>query len=198
MDKQVQLAMAKWPNVPHCFGWLGLDARGAWRMRDQRTQELGLLGSKIANVTLRGFIDRNYQVDELGRYYFQNGPQRVYVELEATPFIAHSDPLSGWVLHTGMVLTSCDAAWMTQEGKLILLSGEYLAQVDDRDMATAMSQIRLHGQPASDEQILDWLENPADSMTFLMNDHAVPVQMSSLEFLAQAHPYVKSPQTNSI
>jgi hypothetical protein len=193
MDKQVQLAMAKWPNVPHCYGWLGLDARGAWRMRDQRAQELGLLGSKIANVTLRGFIDRNYLADELGRYFFQNGPQRVYVELEATPYIAHSDPVSGWVLHTGVVLSVCDAAWMTADGKLILRSGDYLAQIDDRDMVTAMSQVYWQGQPANDEHIVNWLENPQDGMTFLMHGHAVPVQMSSLGLLAQSLPFVNSP-----
>ncbi|MEG1326098.1 MAG: DUF2946 family protein, partial [Janthinobacterium sp.] len=34
MDDLVKQALAKWPNVPHCYGWLGLDARGHWRMRD--------------------------------------------------------------------------------------------------------------------------------------------------------------------
>ncbi|MFB0914815.1 MAG: DUF2946 family protein, partial [Burkholderiaceae bacterium] len=28
MDDLVKQAMAKWPNVPNCFGWLGLSARG--------------------------------------------------------------------------------------------------------------------------------------------------------------------------
>ena len=27
MDDIVRQAMAKWPNVPDCFGWLALDAR---------------------------------------------------------------------------------------------------------------------------------------------------------------------------
>ena len=35
MDELVQQAMAKWPNVPHCYGWLGLDARGRWYLRDR-------------------------------------------------------------------------------------------------------------------------------------------------------------------
>jgi len=30
MDEIVDAALKKWPNVPHCYGWLGLDARGAW------------------------------------------------------------------------------------------------------------------------------------------------------------------------
>ena len=29
MDDIVKQAMAKWPNVPHCYGWLALDARGS-------------------------------------------------------------------------------------------------------------------------------------------------------------------------
>ena len=38
MDDIVKQAIAKWPNVPHCYGWLGLDARGDWYLRDDRTQ----------------------------------------------------------------------------------------------------------------------------------------------------------------
>jgi len=32
MDEIVKAAIAKWPNVPHCYGWLALDARGQWRI----------------------------------------------------------------------------------------------------------------------------------------------------------------------
>ncbi len=198
MDKQVQLAMAKWPNVPHCYGWLGLDARGAWRMRDQRAQELNLLGDKIGNATLRGFIDRNYQADERGCYFFQNGPQRVYVNLEATPYIVHSDPQSGWVLHTGAALTECDAAWMTLDGNLILKSGQYLAQVDDRDTAEALAQVFDQNGQVNDEQLLRWLENPDESLSILIYGQLVPIQFCGLDQLAQSLPFVTNPdQTNS-
>ncbi|HZW22256.1 DUF2946 family protein, partial [Noviherbaspirillum sp.] len=47
MDEIVKQAMAKWPNVPHCYGWLALDARGNWRMRDDRAQKLNLAGDRI-------------------------------------------------------------------------------------------------------------------------------------------------------
>ena len=36
MDDMVLAALKKWPNVPACRGWLGLDARGQWWMRDDR------------------------------------------------------------------------------------------------------------------------------------------------------------------
>lgn len=38
MDDIVKQALAKWPNVPDCYGWLGLDARGRWFMRDDAAQ----------------------------------------------------------------------------------------------------------------------------------------------------------------
>jgi hypothetical protein len=41
MDLLVEAALRKWPNVPHCHGWLALDARGDWYMRDERVQAAG-------------------------------------------------------------------------------------------------------------------------------------------------------------
>jgi hypothetical protein len=95
MDDIVRQAMAKWPNVPDCYGWLGLDARGNWYMRDDRAQAAGAFdsglsgakGSLLRHEKLIDFIQRNYAADAQGRWFFQNGPQRVYVELEATPWI---------------------------------------------------------------------------------------------------------------
>ena len=99
MDDIVKQAMAKWPDVPHCYSWLGLDARGNWYMRDDRTQAIGgfasglagAKGSMLKHEKLIDFIERNYAADTQGCWYFQNGPQRVYVELEATPFIWRVD-----------------------------------------------------------------------------------------------------------
>jgi len=95
MDDIVRQAMAKWPNVPHCYGWLGLDARGGWYMRDDRAQAAGSFvggtpqskGSHLKHEKLIEFIQRNYAADATGQWFFQNGPQRVYVELEVTPLI---------------------------------------------------------------------------------------------------------------
>ena len=95
MDDIVKQAMAKWPHVPHCYGWLGLDARGNWYMRDDRAQALGdfasgvpgAKGSLLKHEKLIDFIHRNYGTDGQGQWFFQNGPQRVYVELEAAPFV---------------------------------------------------------------------------------------------------------------
>ncbi|MGN6668035.1 MAG: DUF2946 family protein [Trinickia sp.] len=87
MDDIVKAALAKWPNVPHCTGWLLLDRRGQWRMRDEGAQVRGELGTPIRHAALVGFIERNYECDDSGRWFFQNGPQRVYVELAYTPWV---------------------------------------------------------------------------------------------------------------
>ncbi|NLP62106.1 DUF2946 family protein [Paraburkholderia sacchari] len=87
MDDIVKQALARWPNVPHCTGWLLLDARGHWRLRDEADQAQGAPGSQIRHEALIGFINRNYARDAKGQWFFQNGPQRVYVELEYTPWV---------------------------------------------------------------------------------------------------------------
>lgn len=108
----VRQAMAKWPNVPHCYGWLGLDARGHWYMRDDRAQSAGPFsqadggnpvskGSLLRHDKLIDFIQRNYGVDERGQWYFQNGPQRVYVELEVAPWVWRLDAHLAVTAHSG-------------------------------------------------------------------------------------------------
>jgi hypothetical protein len=92
MDEQVLRSLIKWPNVPDCFGWLALDRRGQWRMRDEFTQQNKLPGQVITHTALNEFISRNYACDSLGRYFFQNGPQRVFVTLDATPWVARMTP----------------------------------------------------------------------------------------------------------
>ena len=175
MDDIVKKAMAKWPDVPHCYGWLGLDARGAWRMRDERAQHLDLAGDKVIQVALLGFINRNYAVDERGCWYFQNGPQRVYLNLEATPFIARTDPAQGLLLHTGEPVDELDRAFMTETGELIVDSGGKIAQVDDRDVAQLMASMEIGGKPVSDEALMAWLENGQGELLLRYKDQSVRV-----------------------
>ena len=92
MDEQVLRSLIKWPNVPDCFGWLALDRRGQWRIRDAFAQQNKLSGQVITHLALNEFISRNYVCDHLGRYFFQNGPQRVFITLDATPWIARITP----------------------------------------------------------------------------------------------------------
>lgn len=171
MDDIVRSAMAKWPNVPHCFGWLMLDARGNWRMRDERAQQLNLAGDKINHPALLGFINRNYTHDTEGRWYFQNGPQRVYVDLEIAPYIVRTDPAAGLLLHTGTALPTPTRAGLTPAGRLLLMTEEIVAVLDDRDVAGMLSNLTQDGQAASDEQVLAWLDEAEENRRASLSLH---------------------------
>jgi Protein of unknown function (DUF2946) len=143
LDDIVRQAMAKWPNVPDCHGWLGLDARGDWYMRDDATQAAGPFplakGSRLQHAKLIEFIARNYDSDSAGRWFFQNGPQRVFVELEATPHIARVGP-TGICLHTGESW-SPTMCLVDEAGLLYVADDERVCRVHTQDMVQAVDWI---------------------------------------------------------
>ena len=195
MDEVVKQAMAKWPNVPHCYGWLALDARGGWRMRDEAAQQAGRAGDRIANAALLNFINRNYAHDDDGRWYFQNGPQRVYVDLEATPYIARTDPAQGFLLQTGEALAGIDQAYMTERGQLILQGGDKVALLDDRDLAQCTGALSINGAPASDDRLMSWLTEAAPAaMAMRHQGRELPVQRIDSGALAQRFGFVPQPR----
>ncbi len=149
MDEIVKAALKKWPNVPNCYGWLALDARGDWYMRDERIQHAGpfpkVKGSRITHDKLKAFIERNYGADEAGRWFFQNGPQRVYLQLEATPWVwrVQWPPQPGppaVTSHTGLhaVVNSC---WLDKEGRLYLATDIGFGIVHSQDMLDAAQAV---------------------------------------------------------
>ncbi|TFW25486.1 DUF2946 family protein [Massilia arenosa] len=193
MDDIVKQAVAKWPNVPHCYGWLALDARGVWRMRDENAQRLQLAGDKLTNPQLVGFINRNYQHDERGCWYFQNGPQRVYLNLETTPFIARTDPAHGLVLHTGEPVGAIDQVCLTEHGEIIVRAGDKVAQVDDRDTAQLLGQMELAGVACTDEALLAWMQEPRGHLVLRLGDAALPVKSIVRDALPAHFGYVREP-----
>jgi hypothetical protein len=193
MDDIVKQAMAKWPNVPHCYGWLALDARGVWRMRDETAQRADAPGDKLANAALVGFIARNYARDERGCWYFQNGPQRVYVNLEATPFIARTDPSQGLVLHTGQTMPAPEQVFMLDSGGIVVRAGEQLAQLDDRDVAQLLQAIELDGKPVGDEALMAWLDNGAGQLALRWQDRRIAIERLRAEDASQRFGFVRRP-----
>ncbi len=134
MDEQVLRAMRRWPDVPACAGWLALDSRGQWWIRDAQAlpwprRDDGSLqrqgASRLLHAGLCEFIARNYQRDAQGCWFFQNGPQQVYVELDSAPLVlrlhvegagaslrAHTGgegrPREAWLDEAGRVWLCCD------------------------------------------------------------------------------------------
>ena len=148
MDDVVRQAMTKWPNVPDCYGWLGLDARGHWYMRDDGAQAQGSFtsglpgakGSLLQHQKLIDFIHRNYAADAQGQWYFQNGPQRVYVELEVTPWVWRIDSNFCVRAQTG-VATQCLRCLSDESGCVYLLTPLGLGLVHSWDVITAAQAI---------------------------------------------------------
>jgi len=156
MDDIVRQAIAKWPNVPDCYGWLGLDARGNWYMRDDRSQALGPFpslgqpgnpgarGSLLKHEKLIEFIQRNYEADPSGQWFFQNGPQRVYVELEATPWIWRLQAVESGgcavLAHTGQS-AQVRRCLLDELGRLYLDTDVGFGLVHTQDMALAADVI---------------------------------------------------------
>ncbi len=149
MDDIVKQALKKWPNVPHCYDWLALDARGDWYMRDERIQQAGpfpqVKGSRIQHEKLREFIERNYAHDDAGCWFFQNGPQRVYVELEAAPWVwrlgagaGHSSPAIA--SHTGSP-AQFESALLDEHGRLFLGTDLGFGVVHSLDMELAADAV---------------------------------------------------------
>lgn len=157
MDDIVKAAMAKWPDVPDCYGWLALDARGNWRMRDARCQALNLPGDIIRHPALINFINRNYTVDERGCWFFQNGPQRVYVDLETTPYILRTTP-DGLIKHTGDLLPQPDRAYIDENGRLFIKGDGLINIIDDRDLMNCVDSIHIHSQ-SGENILMAWLDS---------------------------------------
>ena len=147
MDDIVKQALKKWPNVPHCYDWLALDARGDWYMRDERIQHAGpfpqVKGSRIQHEKLREFIKRNYLRDDAGCWFFQNGPQRVYVVLEAAPWVwrlAGEAAAPAITSHTGRP-AQFGSAWLDEHGRLFLATDIGLGVVHTLDMELAADAV---------------------------------------------------------
>lgn len=161
MDDLVKKAMIKWPNVPDCYGWLGLDARGRWFMRDEAAQNAGdfasgLLpakGSELKHEKLIEFIGRNYSGDAKGQWFFQNGPQRVYVELQATPWVWRVEPDHAIYSHTG-IRVQFEAAFVDEDGRLYFSTNIGLGLVHSQDVYRAVQAVEDRGCLVEETNIL--------------------------------------------
>ena len=144
MDDIVRQALAKWPNVPHCYGWLGLDERGNWYMRDDSVQAAGPFpaakGSLLRHEKLIDFIQRNYEHDDLGQWFFQNGPQRVYVELQATPWIWRLSADCGVASHSGLP-AQVKRCLVDETGRLYLETDLGVGLVHTQDIVQASETV---------------------------------------------------------
>lgn len=165
-------AIARWPNVPACYEWLSLDRRGDWRLQGERVTHRGLID----------FMNRQYAGDEAGRWFVQNGPQRVYVDLAATPWIFRRDG-SAFVAHTGAPAGSIKAVLIDGEGKLYLDTALGIGLLDDRDLSAFVEEC----QPNDEASLLRLMTHGEGEIRW--QGHLL--QYTAADLLPQRYGYLK-------
>jgi len=189
VDDVVRRALERWPGVPAVYGWLALDRRGEWRLRNPANGAF----ERIGNAALRAFIARNYARDERGAWYFQNGPQRVFVRLEATPLV-YRRAGSGFRDHCGREAGSIDAALVDERGALYLSGAQGVAIVDDRDLEALSTLLEdADGRPLDAE--FDWrAARPAEVWLRLDPSTRLPIEPIGRAALQERFGFVSDPQ----
>lgn len=134
--------MARWPDVPSVYGWLRLDRRGRWRLQGEPVLHRGAIE----------FMNRNYDCTNDGLWYFQNGPQRVFADLEYTPWIFTLDGSRSLVDHTGAPVGALRGAWLDEEGNLLLMGGRGIGLLCDRDLEPVSDDLRFADDSVCDEE----------------------------------------------
>ena len=139
MDDIVIRSLHKWPDLPAVYGWLRLDRRGNWRIRTSATGNSANF-EPIGNAAFRAFIGRNYAPDQRGCWFFQNGPQRVFIALDCTPLVFRFSGNS-LIDHLGHESGSVEGAWLDEEGSLIIKAEHGVGVMDDRDLVPIAEEL---------------------------------------------------------
>ncbi len=188
MEDWVHRALARWPNVPALFGWLGLDRRGRWLIR----------GEIISRPQIIETINRNYAADAQGRWYFQNGPQRGYVTLGHTPLVLRA-PGEGDTLtaHTETPVRAVSSAWLDEDGGLLLQTDLGPGALADTDLDWALQRLQTERGAVDEAQLAAALAQPSGSATALylrLADRLLPLtRLDRVEAPARLG-FVREPQ----
>jgi len=129
LDPTIISAIAKWPGVPFCYGWLFLDRRGSFRIRNEYSQKHHLPGEIIKHKGLCDTIRKNICFDTHKQFFFQNGPQRVYLSLAYCPYVVRliPDQKNLWVLQNHLSEEiSPTRCFLDEKGNILL---EFVARV---------------------------------------------------------------------
>lgn len=154
MDESVLAAMQRWPNVPAVYGWLSLTARGEWRLHPDGQAKPGDAGESITNPQILAFIGRNYAAESNGSWYFQNGPQRVYVTLSLAPWIFRlADDACNLVSHTDRPVQRIDHWWLADSGVLYLETDLGPGTILDRDLMAVLTRLQRQDGTALESQL---------------------------------------------
>jgi hypothetical protein len=204
MDDQVIASLKKWPNIPECYGWLSLDRRGEWRMLNEYAQVNHLPGDVIHHTGLKDFIVRNYAKDELGQFFFQNGPQRVYISLAYTPWIVRLTPDSEkqWLIRTTFGHQVDPLRCFLDEHGQILIEAMYTAMQLNKNSPSGYDSIQVLSLGLLHDHDLEIFSNfshvSSDACSFHGEMHwqskKIPIEPILTKDLSKQYHFIKNPQ----
>lgn len=184
-------AMQRWPNVPHLYGWLRLDRRGRWLIR----------GELITRPQIIETIAANYSVDARGCWYFQNGPQRGYMAIDAAPLIlsatAEGDALDS---HLGKPVGTVSRAALDEGGGLWLVTARGPGWLTDRDLDWALDRLSTTDGTTVDEALAAALAQASGAMTTLqltLDGVAIAVERFDEGDIAAEFGFVREPTAST-
>lgn len=185
MDESVIRAMQRWPNVPDVYGWLRLDRRGNWLVRTGTGPGAEVQFERIGNAAFVDFISRNYQPDARGRWYFQNGPQRVFVALDGAPWVFRLDDAGrDWLAHTGAPAGAARKLLFDEKDGVWLVTALGAGGVLDRDLPALLDALRGSGGRPVEPDIL--VANLRAGLSQHVELHGVAVRVEAVREAALA------------
>jgi hypothetical protein len=187
MDEAVLRAMQRWPNVPAVFGWLRLDGRGNWLIK---TTEGNF--EPVVNPAMIEFIGRNYHRDNGGRWYFQNGPQRVFVALDYTPWVYRLDhTASGFATHTGLSPEMLHGLFLDDFDRLLLETDLGIGVLSDRDLPAVMERLGTIDDSSIETTLIAVADG--ESVSVCLFDRHVPMVPIRAADVAKRFAFVNRP-----
>lgn len=188
MDAETRHAMEKWPQVPAVFGWLTLDARGQWWIKNQI----------VKHARSCAVIQNNYEMDEQGRWFFQNGPQRVFVTLAKAPWVIRLTA-GNWQDHSGMPVVCIKECFLDEEGFVYWHFDKGLGVVYDQDILAASHLFCLKdGGSLNSSQEAEWLcapeTLPKDTLILMFDNQSIAVSFMPHQHLLQKFGYQQEPK----
>jgi hypothetical protein len=191
LGDRTRRALARWPNVPHLYGWLRLDHRGRWLIR----------GEPISRPQIVETINANFGVDPRGCWYFQNGPQRGYVAIDAAPLILHA-PESGDALGCQLhrPVGAVRRAALDEGGGLWLDTALGPGWLADRDLGWALQRMATTDGAPLDEALaaaLAQASGTATALRLVVDGRAVPVERIDEADIAPEFGFVREPTAST-
>jgi hypothetical protein len=187
VEDWVLRALKRWPNVPHLYGWLKLDRRGRWLIK----------GEIISRPQIIDTLNRNYAADDQGRWFFQNGPQRGYVQLEYAPLVLRVGPGEALTVHTNVRIEQVREVFMDESGALLFHTEQGAAALIDDELEWALQRMHVKDRLIDEVQIanaLALISGEVTHITLRIGSVSLPIERLDAALAPSRLHFVRDPQ----